>query len=279
MPPNAGTDQPARMTWEQAVLWLREQPDRQGLVRDCYYDDPLDEAARRFHAGREWQAVRALLPCPRAGMTALDLGAGRGMASYALARDGWEVTALEPDPSRIVGAGSIRQLAADAGVRIAVVEEWGERLPFPNDHFDVVHARQVLHHAKNLESLCCEMFRVLKPGGLLVATREHVISREGDMAAFLDSHPLHFLYGGEHAYTLAHYQATLAKAGFQIRHVLSPWESDINLFPQTFHDVRTIVARQLQFPFPSLIPAWMIRHRSRRLETPGRLYTFVGAKP
>ena len=37
----------ARMTWEQAVQWLREQPDMQGLVQACYFDDPLAQAAER----------------------------------------------------------------------------------------------------------------------------------------------------------------------------------------------------------------------------------------
>jgi len=37
------------MTWEQAVLWLREQPGKEQLVRDCYFDDPLIEAARRYY--------------------------------------------------------------------------------------------------------------------------------------------------------------------------------------------------------------------------------------
>ncbi len=268
-----------KMTWEQAVVWLKQQPDRQALVRDCYYDDPLEEAARRFYESREWQSARRLLPRPCAGARALDLGAGRGIASYALARDGWEVTALEPDPSPIVGAGAIRRLAADTGTPIDVVEEWGERLPFPDARFDAVHARQVLHHAQDLDRLCGEVHRVLKPGGVLLAAREHVVSREKDLEAFWASHPLHFLYGGENAYTLERYLSALGKAGFDLRRVLSPWESEINLFPQTFQDARNSVARRLRFPFPRLLPAWMVRRRSRRLETPGRLYTFVGAKP
>jgi len=90
--------------------------------------------------------------------------------------------------------------------------------------------------------------------------------------------PAFSLWGGN-AYTLERYLSALRKAGFKIRRVLSPWESDVNLFPQTFRDARNNVARRLGFPFPRLLPAWIVRRRSRRLETPGRLYAFVGVKP
>ena len=32
-------------SWENAVAWLRTQLDQSQLVADCYYDDPLIEAA------------------------------------------------------------------------------------------------------------------------------------------------------------------------------------------------------------------------------------------
>jgi hypothetical protein len=38
------------ITWEEAVLWLRNQPDQAELVRACFYDDPLPAAAERYYA-------------------------------------------------------------------------------------------------------------------------------------------------------------------------------------------------------------------------------------
>lgn len=151
------------MTWEQSVQWLREQPGQEALVRACYFDDPLPEAAERFRESAEWRAIAALLPPPPGA--ALDLGAGRGISSYALARDGWDVTALEPDPSELVGAGAIRALSRQSGVPIRVVGEYAESLPFPDGSFDVVNCRQALHHARDLWQTCREIRRVLKPGG------------------------------------------------------------------------------------------------------------------
>jgi hypothetical protein len=73
-------------SWEEAVADLKRRPDQADLVRACFFDDPLQQAAERFHRGSEWRAVQALL----AGLSgsALDVGAGRGISAYALARDG-----------------------------------------------------------------------------------------------------------------------------------------------------------------------------------------------
>lgn len=267
------------MSWEDAVLWLRGQPDAQALVQACFYDDPLAEAARRYAASAEWQAVRRFLP--RQPSSALDLGAGRGIASYALARDGHRVTALEPDPSAVVGAGAIRALARAGGLAIDVVETWGEDLPFPSDSFDVVHCRQVLHHARDLRALCRQIGRVLRPGGVFIATREHVLSRSDDLPVFLASHPLHHLYGGENAYRLDEYEGAIAQGGIVLDRTLNPMQSDINLYPETIASTKRRWARRLHLPAAAAtcIPDALLGWVGARSTVAGRLYSFVGRKP
>jgi SAM-dependent methyltransferase len=264
------------MDWENAVLSLRNQPGQAELVRACFYDDPLISAARRFHASAEWHAVRAFLPQP--GGRALDIGAGRGISTYALSQEGWRVVALEPDPSAVVGAQAIRSLSKEAGIDCEVVQEWGEKLPFEDASFDLVYCRQVLHHARDLSALCAEIGRVLRDGGTFIGTREHVISRREDLPAFLDSHPLHHLYGGENAYLLSDYTGALESAGIRLHRVINPLQSDINLYPETLEGVKRRIAQRVAMPVSKLIPDFAIRWLGHYLKVPGRLYSFVGKK-
>lgn len=216
---------------------------------------------------------------PKEQGQALDLGAGRGIASYALARDGWRVTAVEPDQSAVVGAEAIRKLAKETGLPIDVVAQYGEALPFADRRFDLVHCRAVLHHARNLSALCREVSRVLRPGGRVIATREHVISRKADLPVFLESHPLHRLYGGEHAYLLSEYQAAIQAAGLTITHVLNPYASDINLFPDCRAELKRRIAERLYLPSTALVPGFIIDWLGKRLDQPGRHFSFIAEKP
>ncbi len=272
--------------WEDAVRWLIEQQDQRDLVEACYYDAPLAGAARRYHASDEWRAVAAYFP-PQRGR-ALDLGAGNGIASYALAVDGWTVTAIEPDPSDLVGAGAIRELARSEALPIEVVQEWGESLPLADAGFDLIFARQVLHHARSLPQLCRELHRVLKPGGRLIAVRDHVVTRDADLPAFFDKHPLHHLYGGENAFRLDQYRSALREAGLRIDHVLRSFDSPINLAPTSRADViAAAAARARRLGVPRFVtrgllgamfgPAAALASRLDR--RPGRLVSFIATKP
>ena len=248
------------MNWEEAVVWLRNQKGREDLVKACFYDDPLIGAAKRYWKSTEWVAVRKYLP--KEPGKVLDLGAGRGISSFAFAKEGWEVAAVEPDPSPIVGARAIKKLARDAHLNIKVSGEWGEELPFKDGFFDVVFARQALHHAKDLGKLCKEVGRVLKKGGIFIAIREHVISAKKDLPIFLSNHPLHKLYGGENAFLLNEYLKAIENANIRLTAVLNPIESDINLFPRSDKYLPKIIAKFL---------GNLIRY-------PGRIYSFVGIK-
>ena len=264
-----------RMNWEDAVLWLRQQDQYRDLVRDCYYGDPIDQECRRYHHSPEWIAARELLGKPGAGAKALDLGAGRGIVTYALHTDGWDTTALEPDPSTIVGRQAIEKIGI-AGLK--VVEGVGENLPFPDETFDVVIARATLHHSRDLDKLCEETARVLKKGGKFLAMREHIISIREDLPLFLNNHPLHKLYGGENAFTLKVYQNAFRRAGLSTLQELGPCCSDINLHPHTRKDWAQKMRKKLVYLLPTFVADRINIIRGKHSNEPGRLFSFVLTK-
>ncbi len=285
-------DTEKKMTWEQTVEMLRGDPEKRELIYLCYLDNPLVDAAKRFADSDEWKAVQKFLPQKKGA--ALDIGAGRGISSYALARDGWKVTALEPDTSPVVGSGAIREFARDSCLEIEISESYGEQLPFGDNAFDLVYLRQVMHHASDLRQFVREIARVLKPGGLFIATREHVISRPEDLEAFLRSHGTNKYHGGENAYPVNVYKNALIAGNLKIVRVLGPLDSPLNYYPMTYDEWRMCCASPFSRIFGNGITlrVWNEKHLPGRCllslsartrggldKTPGRLYSFISQKP
>jgi SAM-dependent methyltransferase len=277
--------EPDQESWEAAVAWLRGQPDQQDIVVASYYDDPLSAAAERYWRSEEWREISKLIG-DRQGR-ALDVGAGRGIASYALARAGFAVTALEPDPSALVGAEAIRTLADEQKLSIDILEQMSAPLPLEDEIFDLVFARAVLHHIHDLPVAMREFRRVLKPGGLFIAVREHVISRKADLPRFLAAHPLHFRYGGEHAYLLEEYVEAIQDSGLTLSHVLAPLETPINYAPHSRASLHGEIVARLPGPMRPVLKALLksqaIERRLLRMmqlvdHRPGRHYSFVARR-
>lgn len=267
------------MNWEQAVDWCLSRPELADLARDAYFGDPL-EAAKRYQNSAEFTAILDMLPAQKG--RALDLGAGNGILSHALAAHGWDVTAVEPDPSNTVGAGAIRDLAAKTVLRIEVIESFGEDIPLENAAFDLVVARQVLHHANDLNGFCREFTRLSRPGAKVITLRDHVISGPEQLQPFLDSHPLHALYGGENAFTLDEYRSALKDAGLRIDREMRSFQSVVNYDPLSRSDVRHRLAEYfgpLRRPVGWLlhmVPFGLITHSMSAVDRrPGRLVSFL----
>jgi SAM-dependent methyltransferase len=274
-------------TWEEAVLWLKSQPENIDIVKSCYYDDPINDVAGRFAASEEWAAILRILEDKIPGKV-LDLGAGRGLSSYAFAQAGWDVTSLEPNPSDIVGGGVIERLARENSLKIEVVKDYAETLPFEDQTFNLVYGRAVMHHAQNLPKFCREAARVLKPGGILIGTREHVISRKEDLQTFLDSHLLHHLYGGENAYLLSDYLDAIVSSGLVLHKIYAPYDTPINYGPQTTNQLYDSLSQKLSRIFGANTGQWLSNrslvqqvfrwYGAKLWHAPGRLYSFMAVK-
>src|SRR5580700_2343450 len=90
---------------------------------------------------------------------AVDLGAGTGILTGALARLGTDVIAVEPDQAML--AELRRQLPA-----VRAVEGSAEAIPLPDQSVDAVLCGQAMHWF-DLDRALPEIARVLTPGGVL----------------------------------------------------------------------------------------------------------------
>lgn len=272
---------------DDAVRMLRTQPGRAAFVRDAYLSADVAEAAERFRTSPEFAAVLQLIGGTAEGATVIDVGAGNGIASHAFVKAGASrVVAVDPNPSDEVGLGAAARLPTAHCIERILAR--GEDLPVENEIADIVYARQVLHHADSLARFTQELARVLKTGGRLVATREHVAESPADLERFLAEHPTHHLVGGEHAYPLDAYVQAIERAGLRLLHVLGPWETIINAFPAARTEVELrehptlALRRRLGMAGIALsrVPgATRLVGRYVERPRPGDLHTFVAVKP
>jgi ubiquinone/menaquinone biosynthesis C-methylase UbiE len=97
------------------------------------------------------------------GKSVLELGCGLGELSCLLAQSGAHVTAFDISPISVYVAQKRAEMhSVTDHTRFCVAA--GERLPFPDESFDVIFAKGVLHHLQ-AETSQPELNRVLKAGG------------------------------------------------------------------------------------------------------------------
>lgn len=105
---------------------------------------------------------------PSASAHVLDAGGGNGMDGIALAKRGNQVTLVDYSGEML---GAARELAAQEGVTEQFTFQQGDvtRLStqFPENYFDAVLCHNVLQYVPSLDDAMHELFRVVRPGGVV----------------------------------------------------------------------------------------------------------------
>lgn len=114
------------------------------------------------------EILRAVIPVP--GGSLLDLGCADGVVTMRIAR--------AAQVAHVAGVEFIEPWAAQArehGVD-AVVADLGQRLPYDDASFDIVHSNQVIEHLPKTDFFLREIRRVLKPGGYAILSTNNLAS-------------------------------------------------------------------------------------------------------
>jgi demethylmenaquinone methyltransferase/2-methoxy-6-polyprenyl-1,4-benzoquinol methylase len=113
---------------------------------------------------RIWRAATTRAVAPRSGERILDLAAGTGTSSAALARSGASVVAADFSEG-MLEVGRRRQ-AGTPGVSFVFADALA--LPFADDEFDATTISFGLRNVQDPKRALRELHRVTKPGGRLV---------------------------------------------------------------------------------------------------------------
>jgi len=112
----------------------------------------------RYGQDRRLEMVRDFVDLE--GARVLDVGCGIGTYVRRFRRYTDDVHGIEVEPERV----------AEASEELPnIVHAFGEDLPYPDDHFDLVFSNEVIEHVADDRRTAAEMVRVTKPGGIIVA--------------------------------------------------------------------------------------------------------------
>src|SRR5262245_3453974 len=125
----------------------------------------LHQPATTLFRAVELSHVIASGVLPLAGRT-LDLGCGDGEIARLLARRleaRWDLIGVDLDPKEVDRANA-------TGIYSRVIAAPADRIDEPDGSFDLVFSNSVLEHIPEVDSVLAEAGRLMRVGGLFVAT-------------------------------------------------------------------------------------------------------------
>ena len=163
--------------------------------------DVVEEGPRRWW-NQYWAMYTYLLSKDLEGKNVLVIGCGFGDDAINLAKAGANVKAFDLSPESLELA---EKLAEKEGLEIDFQEMVAEKLNYEDNVFDIVIARDILHHVE-IPVTVAEVLRVSKPGGALCFNEvySHSLLIKIRYSKFIDQwfYPKlqSFIYGGKKPY-------------------------------------------------------------------------------
>ena len=130
------------------------------------YDLMNDLMSMGLH--RAWKAYAVLVADIREGYQVLDIAGGTGDLALAFSKKVGKTGQVVHTDINEAMLRTGRDRLLDAGVALPTLVCDAEKLPFPNNHFDVVSVAFGLRNMTHKDAALAEMNRVLKPGGKLL---------------------------------------------------------------------------------------------------------------
>ena len=135
-----------------------------------HYYDRLFASRKRFDQFRDdsvYQVMASVARRAAPGTVALDLGCGSGSQALCLLAEGFSV--VSADLSSEAAKLCRRNTSGRPGM-VGVVNADAEALPFADASVDTCICSLFLHHFSSLDTVAAELRRVVRPGGVVIAS-------------------------------------------------------------------------------------------------------------
>lgn len=160
-----------------------------------------DNAARICRIG---EFARTTFRDGRAGHSVLDVGSGLCVFLHGLKQEGWQCTALDPDPRAV----------AHARDRVGVTAVCGDFMAIDGlGHFDLITFNKVLEHVVDPVAMLARSRNFLKPDGVV-----YLEVPDADIAVLDGPGREEFFIDHHHIFSLSSLDLMIARAGFATIH-------------------------------------------------------------
>jgi ubiquinone/menaquinone biosynthesis C-methylase UbiE len=148
---------------------IHENEQKHDLIADVY-----DTKHTEIYNFREQERLRKIiselieLTSKKNEISVLDFGAGTGNLSLKFLNFQCRVTACDVSEKSL----NVLKKKSKNHKNLITQKINGDKLPFPDNSFDIISTYSVLHHIPDYLSAVKEMIRVCKPGGLVYIDHE-----------------------------------------------------------------------------------------------------------